>query len=123
MTNSQSDWERDLDASTEVDAGGEVRAPEARVPALTVLAHPNPFRVGDRVLLPALGSGRSVPLSRLTPLFAEPGAEKALPLADPFLSRTPIHLVPGNAPGSIRFVEPGGGCRVELFGARAPSAA
>ncbi|HEY4574547.1 MAG TPA: sigma-54 factor interaction domain-containing protein, partial [Thermoanaerobaculia bacterium] len=91
---------------------------ELRVPALTILAHPSPERVGERVLLPALGSGRAVPLSRLSPLFAQPGDPAARPLADPHLSRTPVHLVPGERPGSVRLLSEGGG-RIELFGARA----
>jgi two-component system nitrogen regulation response regulator GlnG len=82
---------------------------------LTVLAHPVSERVGERVLLPALGSGRAVDLSRHTPLFAQPGSGDALPLADLHLSRKPIRLVPDAAAGSIR-IEAGGG-RIEVLGA------
>ena len=73
MSNSRNDWERELNASTQVGAPRQVCPPELRVPALTVLAHPDLRRVGERVLLPALASGRTVPLSRLAPLFAPPG--------------------------------------------------
>ncbi|HEY0781608.1 MAG TPA: sigma-54-dependent Fis family transcriptional regulator, partial [Thermoanaerobaculia bacterium] len=84
------------------------------MPALTVLAHPDVRRVGERVLLPALSSGRAVPLSRLAPLFAQAG-EAARPLADPHLSRQPFQLRPGEAPGSIRF-EAGPRSRLEVSG-------
>jgi two-component system nitrogen regulation response regulator GlnG len=126
MSISRSEWERELNASTEAGAPRQVCPPELRVPALTVLAHPDPRRVGERVLLPALSSGRAVPLSRLSPLFAQPGGETARPLADPHLSRRPFHLAPGDRPGSIRVAAETSGCRVDLLGARSadePSAA
>jgi two-component system nitrogen regulation response regulator GlnG len=115
MPISRSDWERELNASTEAPPRQEVRPPELQVPALTVLAHPDPRRVGERVLLPALGSGRAVPLSRLEPLFAQPGDTEARPLADPHLSRRPLHLAPGDRPGSLRIAAESG-ARIELFG-------
>ncbi len=119
MSFSRSDWQRELNASTEAHAFEQVCPPELRVPALTVLAHPDPRRVGERVLLPALGSGRAVPLSRLSPLFAQPGEMEGRPLADPHLSRRPFHLSPGEQPGSIRITAESGGGRIELLGADA----
>jgi len=119
MSDSRNDWERGLNASTEACAPTEVCPPELRVPALTVLAHPDLRRVGERVLLPALGSGRAVALSRLAPLFAQPGEEQARPLADSHLSRSPIYLAPGEGPGSIRLVVENGGWRIQRFGAPA----
>jgi transcriptional regulator with AAA-type ATPase domain/tetratricopeptide (TPR) repeat protein len=118
MTSSRNDWTRDLNASTEASAPSQVHPLELRVPALTILAHPDSRRVGERVLLPALGSGREVPLSRLSPLFAQPGGEDARPLADSRLSRSPIQLVPGEPPGAVRIDTKSGG-RIELFGTRA----
>ena len=99
MSISRSDWERELNASTQAGASRQVCPPELRVPALTVLAHPDLRRVGERVLLPALGSGRTVPLSRLSPLFAQPGDEAARPLADSHLSRQPFSPRSGGAAG------------------------
>ena len=66
------------------------------VPALTVLWHSDPERIGERAGLPELASGRVVELSRLEPLFRPPGASpgRSLPLADPHLSRTPLRLEP-----------------------------
>ncbi|HEX3529499.1 MAG TPA: sigma 54-interacting transcriptional regulator [Thermoanaerobaculia bacterium] len=119
MVDPRSDWDRELNASTEACAPLEVCPPELRVPALTVLAHPDLSRVGERVLLPALGSGRAVALSRLAPLFAQPGEEKARPLADSHLSRSPVYLAPGERPGSIRLVVENGGWRIQRFGAPA----
>jgi len=120
MKSSRSDWERGLDVSTEVAAPRPASLPELRVPALTLLAHPDPRRVGERVLLPALGSGRTVALSRLAPLFAQPGGGAERPLADSYLSRSPVQLIPGCAPGeqpvSVRLVAEGGG-RFDLLGA------
>ncbi|HEY6324375.1 MAG TPA: sigma 54-interacting transcriptional regulator [Thermoanaerobaculia bacterium] len=84
-------------------------ASEAPVPGLTVLWHPDLARVGERALLTGLASGREESISRNTPAFAatepplEAGAE-ARPLADPFLSRQPIRLVPAGDPGAVRLV-------------------
>ena len=58
------------------------RGPAHRV-ALTLLAHPDPRRVGARCLLPRSGS---VELSRRSPDFA------GEPLEDPYLSRKPSQL-------------------------------
>jgi two-component system nitrogen regulation response regulator GlnG len=84
-------------------------AAEVPVPGLTVLWHPDLARVGERALLTGLAAGREESISRNTPAFAatEPplaaGAE-ARPLADPFLSRQPIRLVPGGDAGAVRLV-------------------
>ena len=76
------------------------------VRALTVLAHPDPRRVGELVTLPELGSGQAVALSRLEPLFAAPGEGDARPLAEPHLSRKPLRLVPGR-PGEVLLARAG----------------
>src|SRR5215510_11897378 len=120
MTTSQRGWDQGLDTSTEVSAPRPRALPDLRVPALTLLAHPDLRRVGERVLLPGLGSGRAVPLSRRTPLFAPPGGGAERPLADAHLSRSPIHLVPGEEPGSVRLAPEGGGSRFVLLGAASP---
>jgi two-component system nitrogen regulation response regulator GlnG len=110
-----------LDASTAAEARRPAALPELRVPALTILAHPDVRRVGERVLLPGLSSGRPVPLSRLQPLFVPPGGGTARPLADPFLSRSPLHLSPGDPPGSVRLTAEDGRCRFALRGAASPA--
>jgi two-component system nitrogen regulation response regulator GlnG len=104
-------------ASTVVSETAERRALDLRVPALTILAHPLTARVGERVLLPSLVSGRPVSLSRLEPLFAQPGSPEARALEDVHLSRRPITLAPGEQLGSIHIVAAPDSTRVEAFGA------
>jgi two-component system, NtrC family, nitrogen regulation response regulator GlnG len=116
MPASQTGGHREQGASTVVSGTGERRALDLRVPALTILAHPVTARVGERVLLPALISGRPVPLSRLTPLFALPGSAETRALEDHHLSRQPISLAPGEQAGSIHIVATPEGSRIEAFG-------
>ncbi|MEM1205567.1 MAG: sigma-54 factor interaction domain-containing protein, partial [Acidobacteriota bacterium] len=73
------------------------------VPGLTILAHPDPQRIGERLPLPVLALGRSVSLSRLEPAFRRRGqgdAKAALPLAVRTLSRKPLRLV-GETSGAV----------------------
>ncbi|MCP4655295.1 MAG: sigma-54 factor interaction domain-containing protein, partial [bacterium] len=63
------------------------------LPALTILAHPDLDRIGDRVLLGELACGRELLLSRHLPRFGPPGSSACgTPLSDPFLSRRPLRL-------------------------------
>ena len=57
---------------------------------LTVLAHPDPERVGQRAWL----AGAETPLSRATPDFGDGG-----PLRDPFISRKPVRITRSGALG------------------------
>ncbi len=81
---------RDLETRTRSLAEG---APieEMRLPALTILAHPDLRRIGERVLF---SPGRGLALSRLEPLFSPPSGGEPRPLADPHLSRKPLRLSP-----------------------------
>ncbi len=72
------------------------------VPGLTILAHPDVERVGERSLLSGLPAGREELLSRREPQFSAPGCGSLRPPADPYLSRRPLGLSPGPEPGSIR---------------------
>jgi two-component system, NtrC family, nitrogen regulation response regulator GlnG len=102
-------WRAGLEASTVTAVSGDGSGAGApRVPGLTVLAHPDARRVGERVALPALASGCEVPLSRLTPTFAPPAGGEPRPLADPHLSRNPLRLVPGPEPGAVRLIRRSG---------------
>jgi len=86
-----------LDSTTVIDLGREAASGPARVPALTILAHPDVDRVGDRAVLPALASRWAVEVSRLVPAFAPvaaPGPRR--PLGDSRLSRSPLTLVPAD---------------------------
>lgn len=62
------------------------------LPCLTIIAHPDLGRIGDRALLRALAKGGSVALSRTVPSFHAPGRAWGQPLADPFISREPVLL-------------------------------
>ncbi len=86
------------------------------VPALTVLAHPDPRRVGEMVALPELMSGQTVSLSRLEPLFAAPGEAEARPLAESHLSRKPLRLTEGEHAGTVRIEQAGSPTQAVLDG-------
>jgi two-component system nitrogen regulation response regulator GlnG len=86
-------------------APGRAEAPPLL--ALTVLAHPDLDRIGDRVFLGELARGREARLSRQEPRLTAPAAPgPGEPLADPFLSRRPLRLEP----------LPGGGVRLRRDG-------
>lgn len=69
--------------------------------ALTILAHPDARRVGERLVCLGLDAGEAVALTRLAPLFAPPKgsavAPSERPLADPFLSREPLASIVNEA--------------------------
>ena len=67
------------------------------VPALTIVAHPDPTRVGDRLVLGDLAAGGEVQISRISPDFHREGSALGAPLADVFMSRRPIRIA--SAPG------------------------
>ncbi|HEX3526301.1 MAG TPA: sigma 54-interacting transcriptional regulator [Thermoanaerobaculia bacterium] len=73
----------------------------ARVPALTILYHPDLSRVGECARLPELAFGRTALLSRAQPDFAAPGSTQPQPLADQHLSRSPLRLEAAKA-GAVR---------------------
>ena len=67
------------------------RLSETRIPALTILAHSDPARVGEFKALPTFGKGRGLDLSRLEPSFCSQDGPTR-PLADPHLSRQSVRL-------------------------------
>ncbi|MFO0589315.1 MAG: sigma-54 dependent transcriptional regulator [Polyangiaceae bacterium] len=78
---------------TATSGGSAIEAPPAvKVPALTIVWHPDARRVGERFILYPLATGGTVDLSRNEPDFSYPGALLGGPLSDPFLSRKPITL-------------------------------
>ncbi|MCY1044483.1 sigma-54 dependent transcriptional regulator [Corallococcus sp. bb12-1] len=86
------------------------------VPALTIIGHAQPQRIGERLLLEGLLSDeRAVSLSRNAPDFSRPGGVLSLPLGDPFLSRTPVRFEPGLR-GGIRMLVPEDGTPVLVGG-------
>jgi two-component system nitrogen regulation response regulator GlnG len=64
------------------------------VPALTIVYHPELRRIGDRVILGELATGREARISRAAPRFAPPRQPRGAPLDHPWLSRTPFVLRP-----------------------------
>ena len=70
----------------------------AEATLLTIVAHPDPRRAGERAVLADLGRGAE--LSRRVPLFAPPSGVSQRPLADPHLSRQPV-LLEGGARGLV----------------------
>ncbi|WP_338863819.1 sigma-54 dependent transcriptional regulator [Myxococcus stipitatus] len=95
--------------------GKSAQAPRS-VPALTVVSHPQAQRIGERLLLEVLASvGRTAALSRNAPDFSRPGGVLALPLSDPFLSRTPVLFEPA-ANGGLRLLVPEDGTQVSVAG-------
>jgi two-component system nitrogen regulation response regulator GlnG len=97
------EWAGRLETETRQPAASPRLLVTVRVPGLTVLAHPDPQRVGERVALPELAAGRDSLLSRLEPQFSPPGSSVRRPLADPHLSRRPLRLA--SAPdGGLRLL-------------------
>ena len=91
--------------------GGRERRRRSRTPrpALTVLYHPDPDRVGDTLALTDVAEGRSMSVSRLDPLFNEPtGVRAPRPLADRYVSRSPFRVSATAEPGVLR-IDPGEG--------------
>ncbi|NMO19512.1 sigma-54-dependent Fis family transcriptional regulator [Pyxidicoccus fallax] len=86
------------------------------VPVLTVISHPQPQRIGERLVLEELAtSGRPVSLSRNAPEFSRLGGLVTQPLGDPFVSRTPVDFEPGTK-GHLRLRVPENGTRVTVAG-------
>ena len=111
-----------LHSDTETaEAEGTKDSGAKTAPALVILHHPDPDRVGEVAVLPQLMQGETVWLSRLEPGFVAPGAE-ARSLADSHLSRRPMLLTPGPTPGSVAIEVAGSPTRIEVGGVRlAPS--
>ncbi len=110
------------DSQTELDSGTWAQgSPDAGLLAgLTILCHPDAGRIGERVPLPALGSGGRVELSRLAPEFAAPGDSSLRPLEDPHVSRQSIVFEPGAGEGAIRLRRGASRARLEVGGEPAP---
>lgn len=96
----------DLQAATRptLAEGGE--AVDPGVLQLTVAAHAAVGRVGERFVASSLDGAAEIRISRLEPLFSPPRGGFGRPLADPWLSRQPIRLLPA-ADGSV-LLDPGG---------------
>ncbi len=99
MTKIEASW---LEGETLLSTVGEESVSAGvTVPALTILAHSDPSRVGERLTLPALKAGLEVRLSRVEPVFALPGQFRARALEERYLSRSPLFLRPGGEVGGV----------------------
>ncbi|MCP4658766.1 MAG: sigma-54-dependent Fis family transcriptional regulator [bacterium] len=86
------------------------------VPALTIVAHPDLERIGERAVLTDLVPGQRVRLSRLEPDFRQLGRGKfQRPLGDLHLSRTPI-ILRSEAEGEIVVEVPAKGSSLAIDG-------
>jgi DNA-binding NtrC family response regulator len=82
---------------TQLDGESAVSAPPRHpttVPALTIVYHPALRRIGDRIILGELATGREALISRTAPRFAPPRQPRGAPLDHPRISRTPFVLRP-----------------------------
>ena len=96
-----------IDASTMERRSPRGEPTAELVPALTIAAHPDPARVGARLVLEGLAAGGEVQISRRSPDFHHAGSALGAPLADVFMSRRPIRIA--SAPGHrIRIVSDDG---------------
>ncbi len=87
-------WHRHIGTDTRTASSRQLDPRQIEVPALTILYHPDPERVGERAPLLELTEGRSVEISRLGPGFVPVEGGEHRPLADPRLSRRPIRISP-----------------------------
>ncbi|QRK13549.1 sigma-54-dependent Fis family transcriptional regulator [Archangium violaceum] len=103
-------------STTAVQARGKEAHAARSVPTLTIVSHPQPQRIGERLLLEALATlGRTASVSRNEPDFSRPGSLLALPLGDPFISRKPVQFEPG-VRGGVRLLVPEDGTQVHVAG-------
>ena len=109
---------RDMQTQTTFTSGLQedvIQRLRRSVPGLTILAHPDPGRIGEEVALTRLDAGERVTLSRLEPAFGAPAREKGTGLNDPHLSRRPLFLLPGPEPGGVRLDDSATRTRVSVY--------
>ncbi|MCG8458062.1 MAG: sigma-54 factor interaction domain-containing protein, partial [Holophagales bacterium] len=71
------------------------------VPGLTILAHADRSRVGERLALPALAAASDVLVARQEPVFRAPRSWESRPLGDRSISRRHLRFTPGDEPGGV----------------------
>ena len=98
-------WQERLEAETQPEPAREELF-LLTVPGLTILAHPDTRRIGERAPLLELTSGGEVHLSRLEPLFSPPAGGARRELAEPHLSRRPLLFLPVSG-GVVRLLRGG----------------
>ena len=81
-----------LDSETLEPSARVLPVVPARVPALSIVRHPDLRRVGQRAVLASLESGGAAVLSRAEPAFTDASGRSHGPLHDPHVSRAPIRI-------------------------------
>lgn len=84
-------WRRQLEEHTATDVSSIVFGGRETVVGLTILAHPDPRRVGEFALMSGLSLPMGCQISRLEPLFKNPEGHQR-PLAISYLSRRGIRV-------------------------------
>ena len=97
-------------ATKSVDDGGPTV-----LPCLTIAAHRDLRRVGDRAVLHLRARGRGVRLSRNEPDFACPGVVLGAPLEDAHVSRSPV-LLHGDGAGVVVIDRAGSRMKLQVAG-------
>src|SRR4051812_37328961 len=93
----------------------------ARVPAPTILYHPDPSRLRACAGFPELLGGGEALISRSPPDFFRAASQgPPLPLGDIYLSRTPWRLRRDPETGTVRLLSAGSRNRLAPGGARVP---
>ena len=92
--------------TTQKRASDRPRPGRASIPCLTLLAHVDARRIGERTLLPRLLVGQPLSISRLEPTFTPiDGSSEPQPLNDTYLSRKSVCRLAPASDGAIA-VEP-----------------
>jgi len=99
VPNDSEGLQRMLQVDTRTESGSVPPAGSLLVPGLTILHHPDASRIGERAALLGLSSGTEERLSRGEPAFSQPGSGVLRPLADLYLSRRPMRLIPAGPRG------------------------
>ncbi len=86
-----------------------------RVPVLTIAYHPDLRRIGEQCRLVSMPLGKGLALSRLEPMFSQPGVTLGRPIADSRISRRPVFLERSDQ-GGIRVDASGTSISVKVDG-------
>jgi two-component system nitrogen regulation response regulator GlnG len=101
----------DFDATTQRRASDRPSTAKPAVPCLTILAHADARRIGERALLPSLLVAQAVTVARLDTAFIPIAGGPARPLEDPYLSRKPACTISASG-RSLIFVDVSAGSTV-----------
>ena len=92
MSDELQDVETLYDTTDARSRDGAAKSADSLVPALVIQSHEQLHRVGEICWMTGLPEGETVDLGRNYPDFCPPDSLIGAPLADPHISRSPIHL-------------------------------